>query len=75
MAFLFLFWLGCAIALVLKMASAWSPAKKSVSLDPKPLTYTEAQTMPSPHGPEGRFVDLEEGDKTSRFSLIEGRRP
>ena len=59
MAFLFMFWLGCAIALALKLASARIPKKPVVVLDPKPLTYVEAQPVTE--------------EKSSRFAMIEGK--
>lgn len=59
MAFLMLFWLGCAIALVLKLTLPKPPVKKPVVLDSPPPTYVEVNPVTE--------------EKTSRFAMIEGR--
>jgi hypothetical protein len=61
MAFLFMFWLGCAIALVLKLTWPRPPQKPVVVLDPKPPTYLEANPVTE--------------EKSSRFELIERSKP
>lgn len=59
MVFLLMFWLGCAIALVLKLTWPRPPQKTVVVLDPKPPTYLE--------------VNPANEEKSSRFAMIEGK--
>lgn len=61
MAFLMLFWLGCAIALILKLTWPKPPVKPPVVLSSPPPTYVEANPVTE--------------EKTSRFALIERSKP